>query len=129
MTPFKLLFVLSLFVLAGCGATESDDFASLPIGDATRGEALYTESINGAPPCSACHALSEEVMTGPSLAGYNEIASTRVEGQSAEQYTYNAIIRPAIHIVQGYGNVMYTEYGSKLSDQDTADLIAFLLTQ
>ncbi len=128
MRLYHIWIVLSVFVLASCASSDGD-YASLPIGDATRGEVLYTESINGAPTCSACHALSDEALVGPSLAGYGDLAASRVEGQSAEDYTYNAILRPAVHIVQGYGNVMYTEYGFKLSDQDTADLIAFLLTQ
>lgn len=118
--------IISLIVLAGCSSDSG--FEDLPEGDANNGEALFTESINGAPSCSSCHALTDDVLVGPTFAGYSTVAETRIEGQSAEEYTYNAIVRPAGYLVEGYGNLMYTEYRTKLSAQDTADLIAFLLT-
>lgn len=117
-----------LLLLSACEA-ESVDLSTLPEGDAQRGEALYNESINGAPTCLSCHLLSDERLIGPGLAGYAEVAGMRVEGQSAEEYTYLAIVRPAAHIVSGYSNLMYAEYGSRLSDQQIADLMAYLLIQ
>lgn len=123
-----ILMVVLGVLLTAC-ASRGGDFASLPLGDVTNGEILYHESVNGAPTCVSCHSLEDAVLVGPSLAGYGEIASTRLEGQSAEEYTYNAIVRPASHIVDGYINVMYSEYSTRLSEQDLADLIAFLLTQ
>ncbi len=121
-----LMLLATLLLVAACNS-QPMDVSELPVGDPERGAVLYTESINGAPTCSSCHALTDERMTGPGLAGYGEIAGTRVEGQSAEEYTYEAIMQPSAHLVEGYGNLMYAEYRSRLSAQQVADLIAYLL--
>ena len=127
----RVIIILGLLMLSlvACTSTSELDFNSLPEGDIARGETLYSENINGAPSCVSCHLLSESPMVGPGLGGYSEIASTRIEGQSAEEYTFNAIVRPATHLVEGYNNLMYSRYGTKLEEQDLADLISFLLTQ
>jgi len=99
----------------------------LPPGDVGSGEKLYLQSIDGAPTCISCHALSDEDGLGPGLAGYGDIAGERVEGESAEEYTYYSIIRTAHYVVPGYSNIMYAEYESVLEPADIADLIAYLL--
>lgn len=125
----RLLLMMSLLlVLAGCGAAVAEDII-LPTGDVSRGESLYQTGANGAPACLACHTLDGTSVVGPSLQGFGAIAGTRVEGQSADDYAYFSIVRPANHLVDGFGNLMYTEYQSKLSEQDIADLIAYILTQ
>ncbi len=128
MRKHIIFIIVSVFFFAGC-ASNTGNFTDLPAGDAERGEILYSENINGAPNCASCHSLEDERLVGPALAGYSTVAGSRVEGQSAEEYTYHAIARPATHIVDGYSNLMYSEYGSKLAEHDLADLIAFLLTQ
>lgn len=125
----RLIYLaLVLMALAACStgaASLPDDF---PEGDASNGAILFAETINGAPSCVSCHSLDGSALTGPSLQGYAERAGSRVEGQSAEVYTYQSIVQPAAHVVSGYANVMYTQYGDRLSDQQIADLIAYLLT-
>ncbi len=121
-----IAILTTLLLLAACGS-QPLDLSDWPEGDPARGEMLFAESINGAPTCISCHALSDQGGVGPGLAGYAEIAGERVEGQSAEAYTYLAIVRPSAHIVSGYGNLMYAEYRSRLSDQQVADLMAYLL--
>jgi len=128
MQKHIIFIIVSVFFFTGC-ASNAGSFTDLPAGDAERGAMLYTENINGAPNCASCHSLEGERLVGPSFAGYSTVADSRVERQSAEEYTYDAIVRPAIHIVDGYSNLMYSEYGSKLAEQELADLIAFLLTQ
>lgn len=123
-----IFIVLSALVFSGC-ASSTSDFSTLPVGDASRGALLYAEMINGAPSCASCHSLSDERLVGPSFMEYSSVADSRVEGQSAEEYSYNSIVRSATHLVDGYSNLMYSEYGTKLAEQDLADLIAFLLTQ
>ena len=114
-------------ILAGCSSTPPPAAETLPEGDATRGAALFTEVINGAPSCSTCHTLDGSTVVGPSLQGYAERAGTRTE-QSAEAYTHQSIVQPAAYIVEGFPNAMFTQYGQKLSGQQMADLIAYLLT-
>jgi cytochrome c2 len=126
-----ILAILLLLALAACtasgGSPEATE-APLPVGDAARGEELFNSTVGGAPACGTCHRLTDESLVGPGLLGYGERAGSEVEGQSAEEYTYQSIVRPAEHIVEGFNNVMYTDYQSKLSPQEIADLIAYLLS-
>jgi cytochrome c2 len=129
MKQILLMSLLSLLILAACGATPKVDVSSLPAGDPVRGESIFSESINGAPACSSCHLLSEETQVGPGMSGFAEQAATRVEGQAAAEYTLTSILSPSRYIVNGFGNLMYVGYSSKLDEQQLADLIAYLLTQ
>ncbi len=113
-------------ILAGC-STPPPAAETLPEGDAANGAVLFTEAINGAPACSVCHTLDGSTVVGPSFQGYATTAATRTE-LSAEAYTYQSIVQPAAHTVSGFANVMYAQYGQKLSQQQLADLIAYLLT-
>jgi len=124
----RVAALLSVLLLVAACQSQPVDLSSLPEGDAARGEALFEESVNGAPTCASCHALTDERRIGPGMAGYADVAGERVEDQSAEEYTYVAIMNPAQHIVEGYTNLMYTEYRTRLSDQQTADLMAYMLT-
>jgi mono/diheme cytochrome c family protein len=122
--------LLVLLVVAACNPkTESAiDYEDLPAaGDAARGAELFTQAINSAPPCSGCHMPGASA--SPELMGFGAVAGTRVEGQDAREYTFYAIVEPARFIVDGYGNAMYNQYSEKLSEQDIADLIAYLLEQ
>lgn len=131
----KLLLVgcISLIVVLVLGACSPGEAASgtpipLPPGNAEHGAELFTQSINGAPPCNTCHLTDDTTLVGPGLKGYAARAATRVEGQNAEQYTEESITHPASFVVSGFPNAMYNQYASKLSPQDIADLMAYLLT-
>lgn len=80
--------------------------------------------------CTACHSMQPGVVqVGPSwynLAGH---AETRVEGQSAEFYLYNSIVRPNDYIVDGFiPNLMPQLYEATLTDQQIAHMVAYMLT-
>jgi mono/diheme cytochrome c family protein len=124
-----VISVVMLMLAAACSpAASSSGFAALPAGDATSGATLFTEQVNGAPACSTCHTLDGSTLVGPSLQGYAGVAGTRVANQSAQEYTFNSIVQPATFLVNGFSNVMYAQYGRQLSPQQTADVIAYLLT-
>ena len=124
-----LLCALLLLLIVACSpANTAANAESLPPGNANNGATLFTESIGGAPACSTCHTLDGTKLVGPSLQGYAEQAAARVEGDSAESYTYTSIIQPAAHIVEGYPNAMYAQYEQRLTSQQLSDLIAYLLT-
>ncbi|KAB2867346.1 MAG: cytochrome c [Anaerolineae bacterium] len=124
----RLTPVLILLVLVVSACSQGDSVDSLPPGEAGRGEALFTQSINGAPPCSGCHTLDGTALVGPGFQAYGETASTRRTGSTAQDYTYTSIVRPSAYVVDGFSNVMYSQYGQRLSPQQIADLIAYLLT-
>jgi cytochrome c oxidase subunit 2 len=118
-----------LVVVAACSPSPSSSgFAALPPGNAESGAALFAESVNGAPACTSCHTLDGSTLVGPSLQGYASVAGTLVAGQSAQEYTFNSIVTPAAFVVNGFSNLMYAQYGQKLNPQQTADIIAYLLT-
>jgi uncharacterized membrane protein/mono/diheme cytochrome c family protein len=121
--------VFMVFILAACSSKDiSYQYSDLPPGDAASGAALFTQSVNGAPACSSCHTLTGGQGTGPSLQDFAQVAGSRVKGQSAETYAFYSILRPSKHLVQGFSNLMPSDYENKLSRQQTADLISYLLT-
>lgn len=126
---FRLIgIMIAMISLVGC-ATQSLSYADLPTGNAEHGATLFAQQVNGAPSCSSCHVVEgSDGLVAPSLAGVASVATSRQEGYTAEAYLLNSIINPSDYLVSGYTNLMYTEYRSKLSMQDLADLVAYLLT-
>jgi len=97
---------------------------------ASRGERIFRDGVNGAPPCVTCHqAAGAGIALGPDLAGIGTRAASRVQGQNARHYLEESIMRPAAHVVPGYRDMMYPDYAKHFSAEDLADLVAFLLTQ
>lgn len=123
----RVFLIFLLLILVACQDDNDLKVEDLPEGNAANGEQLFSQQINGAPSCSSCHLTTNVPSTGPGLEGYGQEAGERKDGESAEDYTFNSIIRPAHHLVNGFSNVMYRDYGDKLSPQQIADLIAYLL--
>jgi len=96
-------------------------------GSAQRGEQLFTTGVNGLPACATCHRTDTVSVVGPGLGGFAARAASRVQGLSAEEYAYQSIITPSRYLVGGFTNVMFDKYGEKLTTQDIADLIAYLM--
>jgi mono/diheme cytochrome c family protein len=129
----KWVMLLAAVLLTACGGGNTSQeggsgVAALPAGDAARGAELFAQQIDGAPACTTCHTLTDQALNGPGMAGYSTRAATRVEGQSAQEYTYTSITQPAAYIVPGFGNIMYPLYRQRLTSQQLSDLIAYLLT-
>jgi cytochrome c553 len=123
------LAALILVLLAGCSSTPAKfAFSDLPAnGDATRGAEIFTKGVGEAPACATCHRTDGVMLVGPGLGGFASRAATRVSGLSAREYAFQSIIAPARYLVSGFTNLMYDKYGDKLSAQDTADIIAYLM--
>jgi mono/diheme cytochrome c family protein len=103
------------------------EVAALPEGNAANGEALY--AANG---CIGCHGAGA---VAPATAGTwtrvvdERLSESEFEGWTPEEYVYFSIIHPGAYVVEGFGNLMPATFGATLSDQDMADLIAYLETQ
>lgn len=106
-------------------------------GDVQRGAQIFTQGINGAPPCATCHSLTTaQKIVGPSLAGITTVAVETItksdytgKAQTVEEFLRESIIDPDAYVAQGYTKgVMYPNYGQQLSAQQLDDLVAYLMT-
>lgn len=117
------------------GPTVGNDITKeLPEGDPVNGEALGV-SLG----CTACHVAAEVGPAWPAKDGEPGVG-TRAEqrivdpgytGQATtpEQYLFESIVNTNDYIVAGFAaNIMPNNYAIQLTDQDMADLIAYLLT-
>jgi mono/diheme cytochrome c family protein len=99
-------------------------FDALPAGDPARGEQIFN-----AQPCHVCHV---DNAVGPTLPGDPAVATAaadRKPGYSPELYLYESIVDPSAYVVSGYPDgVMPATMSHTLSEQDIADLIAYLMT-
>ncbi|MCC6614563.1 MAG: hypothetical protein IT320_13870 [Anaerolineae bacterium] len=84
--------------------------------------------------CSQCHSVTPDEMRliGPGLFNVGVRAETRVADQDAIEYIYTSITHPNAFIVPGDPpypeNLMPTDFGAIFSEDDLANLIAYLLT-
>ena len=76
--------------------------------------------------CDLCH-LQGDGSVSPLFFGLADVAAERRSPLSAEQYLYEAILFPALHLVEGYSNSMPNNYQDRLSQQDVGHIIAYLL--
>ena len=105
-------------------------------GDPERGRLIFenggaSENYKDNAVCFRCHDLDdsgERVHNGPSLKGISERAGERVPGLSAAQYIHQSIMDPRAYIVEDY-SFMPLAIRRLLSEDEVADLVAFLLTQ
>jgi mono/diheme cytochrome c family protein len=124
-------------VSLGEGETVGVDVGvSLPEGDTQAGASLAQSAEAG---CSACHELAT---VGPAWApeagqpGIGERAGQRVsqgdyngQAETAAQYLLESIVNPYAYVVEGYeASLMPRDYGDRLTAQQAADLIAYMLS-
>ena len=122
----RIIVVVAAIMLVGCSANAASSIAytDMPTaGIVESGQQLFSESINSAPPCVGCHMPG--VAASPDLAGF---AARAGESEAAREYAFYSITEPGRTVVEGFGNVMYDQYDEKLTPQQIADLIAYLLT-
>ena len=96
--------------------------AALDGADASIGETLIAESD-----CATCH-LTGDGSTAPFFDGIGSVAAQRRPPLAAEQYLYEAILFPAVHLVEDYTNAMPNNYGERLSPPALGHMVAYLLT-
>ncbi|MCB9437636.1 MAG: cytochrome c [Anaerolineales bacterium] len=133
MRQFPILLLSLCLLVVACkknNSTPAYTIADLPTQtNVDNGKQLFEKGDGGAAACAGCHSITEgDGPVAPSLKGYAERASQRASDETAQVYTLNSIIAPGKTIVDGYNNTMPSSYGDKLSKQQIADLIAYLLT-
>ncbi len=78
--------------------------------------------------CVVCHREGAANGVAPSWVGIAERAATRRPPLTAAAYIYESITHPSAFIVPGYNDLMPKDFGTRLSDQELGDIIAYLLT-
>jgi mono/diheme cytochrome c family protein len=147
------VFAIGLLMLVGCGTSEQAQPTNTPpptetpppptntpvpevIGDAEAGRLVFenggANEVTAEFPylCAGCHTLdgSEGAREGPDLQGISQRASETVPGLSAAQYIHQSIMDPRAFVVDGY-SYMSAAPSRLFSEEEIADLVAFLLTQ
>ena len=121
-----LLIVFAALLLAGCGGEKTvsptgEVVGTLPKaakGNATAGKKVFSDAG-----CGACHTFAPagtSGMIGPDL-------DKVLKGKDA-QFIETSITNPSAFIEKGYSDLMPKDYGSSLTKQQIADLVAFLQT-
>ncbi|HLY29084.1 MAG TPA: cytochrome c [Aggregatilineales bacterium] len=128
---FTLLLVIFsiMVVLCACAPSQPNTptLSATIQGDLARGEQIFNNGKADAPACATCHTLDSTTKVGPGLGGLADRAGTRVSGMSASDYVYQHVVSPGFYVVPGFGNIMYNQYAAKLSPQDIADVMAYVL--
>jgi glucose/arabinose dehydrogenase len=95
----------------------------------TLGARLFREGTNDTPACITCHLLEDGIVgTGPSLMGLYA-ADARIPGMDAREYIRMSIVDPNAYVVSGYpANLMYAEYGTRLSEAEIEALVNYVLS-
>lgn len=107
----------------------------LPEGDAEVGRLLAEGELG----CAACHLLSE---VGPSWAATDGLPSLALraeiriqqddyqgEASNAEEYLIESVVQTNTFVVEGYEpSIMPTNFGERITLQNMADLLAYMLT-
>jgi mono/diheme cytochrome c family protein len=98
----------------------------MPEADPAHGEQLSL--VNA---CVGCHSVDPNVqLAGPTWHNIGDTAANRQPGTSPALYLYTSMVGPDGYVVPTYSDAVMPEtFDDTLSDQDLADLIAYLLTQ
>lgn len=120
---FFITLVMAATAITACSAAATPAPTPTPDPFILQGQAVFNAR------CATCHALvPDTIIIGPSLNGIATRAETRVSGQTAEEYIQLSILRPGDYVVEGFNNVMITNFAKEITSEEMNALVAFLLT-
>ena len=104
------------------GTLAQDQSASLT-GDAAKGKTLFIS--NG---CGGCHVYKPAGSAGKVGPDLDNLAADAQKANQGPPQTYvaNSIKSPGAYVVPGFPDGVMPSYGGQLTDQQVADLVAFL---
>ncbi len=119
-------------VLAGCGSGHDvgpfpggviPKAAPAPTGNPTAGKAVFASSG-----CAGCHTFAAAGATGKVGPDLDSLTAEAAKaGEPLEAFIKESIVSPEAYIAPGYtGGIMPATFGSSLTAQQLADLVAFL---
>lgn len=125
LAALALIALIGLLGLAACGgaaAPAAPAEPAAPTGDAARGEALFTSAG-----CAGCHSIGADQIVGPGLAGI-----VNGKGPYGANLPNDKPINDANLIewlkIGGVGKIGQMPGNNTLTDQELADLVAYLKT-
>jgi cytochrome c oxidase subunit 2 len=98
--------------------------AEVPEDPVARGD-LWTQQFG----CRACHSIDGSPLVGPSWLGVFGSEEQLADGTTVvvdEEYIQNSIHDPGAQIVAGFQNLMPANIGAELTDEQIADIVAFI---
>ena len=123
MYRYILIILFAALALSACTGASKAVPTPTPDPFILQGQAVFNAR------CATCHALvPDTIIIGPSLAGVATRAETRVDGQTAEEYLQLSVLRPGDYVVEGFTDIMITNFSKELTNEDMNALMAFLLT-
>lgn len=128
----NVLIVASVLIgvaLAACSSGSSTG-GTPGGGNVASGQTVFT----GTGGCTVCHTIQGVAgatgTIGPELTHIATVAATRKPGMTAEAYIRESLSTPGAFVVPGFPDgQMPTDLGTRLSAQQQADLVAFLLSK
>ncbi len=104
------------------GTLPKDQSASLT-GDAAKGKTLFLSTG-----CGGCHVYKPAGTAGKVGPDLDKLAADAKKANQGPLPTYvsNSIKNPGAYVVPGFPNGVMPSYGGQLTDQQVADLAAFL---
>jgi len=79
--------------------------------------------------CVTCHVDGAVNGIAPPFDGVGGRAAGRVNDLSASAYLYDSIVHPTDYVVPGFAPAMPQNFGARLTPQELADVVAYLLEQ
>ena len=99
------------------------------VGSPATGELLYDAEFG----CTDCHtngASAPDTVGTATRVRTERLTLPQFAGYTVEQYLVESITRPGDYVVDGYSSgLMPSNFGARMTDQQLADIVAFLLTQ
>ena len=99
------------------------------VGSPATGELLYDAEFG----CTDCHrnGASAPDTVGTATRVRNErLTMPQFAGYTVEQYLVESITRPGDYVVDGYSSgLMPANFGARMTDQQLADIVSFIMTQ
>jgi cytochrome c2 len=118
-----ILVAVMIMIITACGGSDEAEEPAPADPTATEGQELFDKN------CARCHSFEEgRVIVGPSLKGIASRAGTRMDGLDAREYLHTSITKPGAYLVDGYKNLMQSNFGQLLSDEELEAVIVYLLT-
>ncbi|NJM06257.1 cytochrome c [Candidatus Gracilibacteria bacterium] len=124
LVSLALSALIGILALAACGAQATTPAAApaSAVGDAARGETVFTSAG-----CAGCHSVGSDQLVGPGLAGI-----VNGKGPYGDKLPNGELITDASLIewikVGGVGKIGQMPGNNTLTDQELADIVAYLKT-